>query len=65
MAAGAGMVYMEGENGAPMSPRVSRMIVWSGSLAIAAAAMLTLALNVALGDEVFAARLVAGLTGCL
>ena len=59
------MVYMIGRSEVSMSPRASRMIVWSGSVAIAAAAMLTVALNVALGDEVFAARLVAGLTGCL
>jgi hypothetical protein len=48
-----------------MSRNAARLIAWSGSLAIAAGAMLTVALNLAYGDELFAARLIAGLTGCL
>ncbi len=48
-----------------MSPSTARVVIWSGGAALAAAAVATLVLTVALGDEVFAARLVAGLTGCL
>ena len=48
-----------------MTRNAARLIAWSGGLAIAAAATLTVALNLAYGDEVFAARLIAGLTGCL
>lgn len=48
-----------------MNPRTARLIVWSGGTSIAAAAVLAVVLNLVYGDAVFAARLVAGLTGCL
>lgn len=48
-----------------MDTRSTRWIVWTGSGMIALAAVLTVVLNLAYGEEVFAARLVAGLAGCL
>ncbi|BBE73088.1 hypothetical protein [Oharaeibacter diazotrophicus] len=48
-----------------MNPTTARIVVWTGGAAIAAAAAATLVLTVARGDAVYAARLVAGLAGCL
>ncbi len=48
-----------------MSPSTARVVVWSGGAALAAAAVAAIVLTIALGEEVFAARLIAGLTGCL
>ena len=48
-----------------MSPTVARLVTYAGSAVIAAATVLALALTVARGEEVFAARLISGLAGCL
>jgi hypothetical protein len=41
------------------------MITFGGSAVILAAAVAAVLLNIGLGDEVFAARIVSGLIGCL
>lgn len=48
-----------------MDTRKAQWIAWTGGVMIAAAAFATVALNLAYGEEVFAARLIAGLAGCL
>lgn len=48
-----------------MKTRAMQLMVWGGGAGIALAAVLAVALNLALGEKVFAARLLAGLTGCL
>jgi hypothetical protein len=46
-------------------PRTTGLITWGGGAAIVATAVVGLGLTLWFGEEVFAARLVAGLAGCL
>ncbi|WP_181704575.1 hypothetical protein [Chthonobacter rhizosphaerae] len=47
------------------SPAVERGIVWGGIGLIALAAVATVVLNLMFGEAAFAARLMAGIAGCL
>lgn len=51
--------------GLEMNATAARWIVWGGGATLAAAAVATVLATVLYGDEVFAARLIAGLGGCL
>lgn len=48
-----------------MDRRAVALITWGGSGLIAGAGVFALALNIYFGESVFAARLLAGLAGCL
>jgi hypothetical protein len=48
-----------------MTPRTAHLITWAASALLALAAGATVWLNVAHGAEIYAARLIAGLAGCL
>lgn len=48
-----------------MSTRTASLITWGGSLLILGAGFAAVALNVAYGETIFAARLIAGFSGCL
>lgn len=48
-----------------MNATAARWIVWGGGATLAAAAVATVLATVFYGEEVFAARLIAGLGGCL
>lgn len=48
-----------------MTDTTARWITWTGATLLAAAAVATVVLNIAFGESVFAARVLAGLAGCL
>lgn len=50
---------------AAMPPALERAIVWGGTGLIAVSTVAAVLLNLAYGEAAFAARLIAGIAGCL